>query len=182
MFISPTDARRRIQSGLSLIETLICSSVVSLVAGVAAPGFTGITERARLSGAAAQLRTDVQLARSLAVAENRNVRIRYQVVANGSCYVIHTGSLGACSCDVAGLAVCTGTARAVRSEAFSQVNFAMQSNVGGMTLDALKGTVSPTGTVKFTGKSGTSVHVVVNLMGRTRLCTPTAGWTSQPAC
>jgi type IV fimbrial biogenesis protein FimT len=58
----------------------------------------------------------------------------------------------------------------------------MQSNVASMALDGDKGTVSPTGTVKLLGAQGSEVRVIVNIMGRVRACTPTAGLRGYSKC
>ena len=163
----------RIQRGLSLIESLIALAITAIATGATLPGFQLALEQRRLEGAAAQLHTDLQLARSEAVARNRTLRISFSQQAGASCYVLHTGAAGACPCDISGVSTCTAGAEALRS-----VNFAagtgvqLQSNVPSMVLDGSKGTVSPTGTLRLSSAEGRALHVVVNIMGRARKCSP----------
>ena len=176
-----TTSRR--QLGLTLIESLMAVAITSAATGVVLPGFKQAMERRHIDGAAAQMRTDVQLARSLAVAQNRTLRISFKTGAYGSCYVVHSGGANDCSCNAAGVPACGNGAEALRSvhfEAASPVQ--LRSNVASMVLDPTKGTVSPTGTLRVTGQADRAVHVVVNIMGRMRMCTPNSGLPGYAAC
>lgn len=161
------------QAGLSLIEAAIVTAVTALVLGAALPSFQEARQRRQLEGAAAQLETDLQLARAEAVARNEGLRLTVHADAGRSCYLLHTGPAGACRCDEDGDApACEAGAdlvRRVRFEAGGAVQ--LRSNSASMRFDPVKGTVTPTGTLKLSGGAGT-VHVVVNVMGRIRSCTP----------
>jgi type IV fimbrial biogenesis protein FimT len=173
----------RTQRGLSLVESLMAMAVVAVATGTTLPGFQQALEQRRLEGAASQLHTDLQLARSEAVARNHTLRISFGSSAGGSCYVVHTGTAGSCSCDASGAPVCTGGAEALRSMHFAAAGqVQLQSNVSSMVLDPAKGTVSPTGTLRVLGAEGRAVHVVVNIMGRARKCSPGAAVPGYPAC
>ncbi|MBK9362612.1 MAG: hypothetical protein IPM99_16560 [Rubrivivax sp.] len=65
--------------------------IVAVMVGVGAPSFDEVRATRLLDVAAAQLRTDVQLARSTAVAIGQTVRLQVQSEAAGSCYLLHTG-------------------------------------------------------------------------------------------
>jgi len=173
----------RTQRGLSLVESMLAMAIVAIATGATLPGFQQALEQRRLEGAAAQLHTDLQLARSEAVARNRTLRMSFGTGASGSCYVVHTGTAGSCGCDNSGAPVCTSGAEALRSVHFAaggQVQ--LQSNVSSMVLDPAKGTVSPTGTLRVLGAEGRAVHVVVNIMGRARKCSPGSAMPGYPAC
>lgn len=175
----------RNQRGLSLVESLMAMAITAIATGATLPGFQQALEQRRLEGAAAQLHTDLQLARSEAVARNRTLRMSFRTGTGtgSSCYVVHTGTAGSCSCDDSGAPVCTSGAEALRSVHFApggQVQ--LQSNVASMVLDPAKGTVSPTGTVRVLGAEGRAVHVVVNIMGRARKCSPGSAVPGYPTC
>ena len=173
MFSRPHDHDARRQRGLSLVEALIAVAITAIATGATLPGFQQALEQRRLEGAAAQLHTDLQLARSEAVARNHTLRISFGSAGNGSCYVVHTGTAGSCGCDASGAPVCAPTAEALRSVHFASFGgVRLQSNVGSMVLDHAKGTVTPTGTLRLLGAEGRAVHVVVNIMGRARKCSP----------
>ncbi|CAD5372080.1 Prepilin-type N-terminal cleavage/methylation domain-containing protein [Rubrivivax sp. A210] len=171
------------QAGVTLVESLIGLAIAAVLAGTTAPGFVSALERRQLEGAAAQLETDIQLARSEAVMANRGLRVSFESEATGSCYVVHSGDAGDCRCSGNEQPVCSGTARAWRSASFASGSpVQLRSNVRSMFVDADKGTVSPTATLQLQGRSGLALNVVVNIMGRARQCTPTPPLAGLRAC
>ena len=183
MFSRTTNSLPRQQRGLSLVESLMAMAIAAVATGATLPGFQQTLEQRRLEGAAAQLHTDLQLARSAAVARNQTLRISFGTTTNASCYVVHTGTAASCSCDNSGVPVCTSGAEALRSVHFSATSrVQLQSNVASMVLDPARGTVSPTGTVRVLGAEGRAVHVVVNIMGRARKCSPGSAMPGFAAC
>lgn len=170
------------QRGWTLVEALISLSVTAIALGAAVPGFDAARERRHLDGAAAQLETDLQLARSLAVLHNRTVRVDFRAVSAGSCYVVHNGGPGACTCDASGATSCTAGAESLRSMAYpSTLPVTLTSNAASMAFEHVRGTVTPTSTVRITGRDR-AVHVVTNIMGRVRTCSPTSAVPGYPAC
>ena len=183
MFLCRSTHSSRTQRGLSLVESLMALAIAAVATGATLPGFQQVLEKRRLEGAVAQLHTDLQLARSEAVARNRSLRISFGADSSGSCYVVHTGPAGSCSCDPSGAPVCTSAAEALRSVHFpADGQVQLQSNVGSMVLDPAKGTVSPTGTMRVLGAQGRTVHMIVNVMGRARKCSPSSAVAGYPAC
>jgi type IV fimbrial biogenesis protein FimT len=61
---------------------------------------------------------------------------------------------------------------------------AVSANVSAMRLDALRGTVTPAGTVRVASPLGPALHQVVNVMGRVRTCVPASapGWAGVAPC
>jgi len=168
---SPTS--RRTQRGITLVETMAVTSVLAVVTSLAAPGFDGAIQRRHLEGAATQLETDIHYARMLAVARNAPLRMSFESNAAGSCYVIHTGSAGQCSCTADGAAVCQGDAQAERSVRFDTGGVVrLKSNSRSVLFDPTRGTSTPTATVQLTARNGTAIHQVMNVMGRVRSCSP----------
>ncbi len=150
---TPQSARqgtRRSQAGFSLVETAIVGSVLATIGGLAVPSFDAAIQRRHLEGAAAQLETDIQHTRMLAVAHNVPLRISFESSAAGSCYVIHTGAAGQCSCNTQGPAVCQGDAQAERSVHFDVGDAVkLTSNVRSVLFDPVKGTSTPTATMQL---------------------------------
>ena len=93
---------RRRPAGFSLTESMAALAVSLVALGSAVPGFETARERRQLEGVAAQLETDLQLARSEAVALNRTVRIAFDADAAGACYIVHTGGAQQCRCGASG--------------------------------------------------------------------------------
>jgi|CXWL01.1.fsa_nt_gi type IV fimbrial biogenesis protein FimT len=171
------------QAGLSLIESLVGLAVTAVSLGAAVPGWEQAREQRHLEGTAAQLETDIHYARSLAVMHNRTLRISFQNDAAGSCYIVHTGSASACTCAADGATVCTSGNEAMRSVRLLQGGAVqLRANVRSIVFDPTKGTSTPTGTLRLVAPNDHAVHVVVNIMGRVRACTPTAAVHGYAAC
>jgi type IV fimbrial biogenesis protein FimT len=160
--------------GLSLIETLCAASIVATTLGVAAPSFTTWQHTQALQAAAAELETDIQYARTLAVSRNASVRLSAgPLESGGSCYVIHTGHAHACVCGAAGQVECDGDAEALRVVGHAAGGPVTMANEKlSIAFDGESGTVTPTATFKFADPQGRALHQVVNIMGRTRTCSP----------
>jgi type IV fimbrial biogenesis protein FimT len=171
------------QAGLSFIEVLAALAVLSIALGAALPKLGKALERRHLEGASAQLSTDLRLARSLAVARRTGVRLSVQAAQGGSCYVLHTGAAGECSCTDAGTASCTGQGSALRTVGFPAGHTVqVAANSASMLFHPDRGTVTPTGTVQLQGSGGASIQLVVNVMGRVRTCSPKSTVAGLPAC
>jgi type IV fimbrial biogenesis protein FimT len=176
----PARRPQRGARGLSLIEALMTLSVVGVTLGAALPSLSELRDRQRLQAVAGQLETEVFHARSLAVARNQVLRLSFGDTSGPGCWVLHTGATAAgCTCDGQGVVTCQPGVQALRSEALPPVRgLRLRSNVSAMAFEPQRGTVTPTGTLRLEGGSGTQVNLVVNVMGRLRACSPngTAGW------
>jgi type IV fimbrial biogenesis protein FimT len=170
--------------GITLVEAMVCTGLTASLAAFSAGSFTKLREHRQIESAAALFETDMQHARSLAVSMNSSVRITFKRRAEGSCYVVHTGDADDCDCAAAGETVCTGTAQAVRGVGYAAgaATARMETASSSILIDATRGTVTPTATVKFIGASGAAVHQVVSIMGRTRTCSPGKSVPGHPAC
>lgn len=162
---------RRRQAGVTLIESLICVSTLLVGLSAALPGFEGARERRHVEGAAAQLETDLQLTRSLAVAQNRTVRFEIGRDAHGTCYIVHTGSAGDCTCSPQGAACVPGVVALRSQHQSTDTGVAITANVTSMVFEPLRGTVTPTATLRVEGPR-VSIRQIINIMGRVRSCSP----------
>lgn len=171
-----TELNRRLRAtarGFTLIESCIALAVVAIVTCSVAPGLSDLFESRRLNGVAAQLATDIQFARSSAVARNRSLRISFSSTASSSCYVVHTGSAADCVCASSAPAVCSGAAIELRTVVLpASDRVVLQSNVASILFDPMHGTSTPTGTLRLIDSHGRAIHHVINIMGRVRTCSP----------
>lgn len=170
--------------GLTLVETLCCLIITGMLLAGALPSLRELRLRQTLHSAAAVLETDVQYARSLARSADRSVRLTLQTGTDGgSCYVIHTGTAGACSCDTGtGAAQCDGDATLLRVQSLPAAAAVRLSSASrSIVFDAGQGTVTPTATFVLADRDGRAVHQIVNILGRTRSCSP-SGLAGYRAC
>ena len=177
-----TRSTRR-QHGVTLVEACTVVAVLAVLVSAAAPNLQGLIDSRRLDGAATQLATDIQFVRTEAVARNLPVRLSFHAIADGSCYVLHTGNADLCDCQAPGPATCTGNARQIKTvvlTAADRVN--LQTNTASVLFDPLHGTSTPTGTLRLVGQQGRAVHHVINVMGRVRSCSPQGAMPGYRAC
>ena len=173
----------RHQRGITLVEVCAVICIGSILAAAAAPNLQGLIDSRRLDGVATLLATDIQFARSEAVARNLPVRLSFYANANGNCYVVHTGNADQCTCDTSGPATCNGDALQVKTVALTTADrVSLQTNVASVLFDPLHGTSTPTGTLRLVGQQGRAVHHVINVMGRVRSCSPQGAMPGYRAC
>lgn len=164
---------RRASRGFTLVEAAMVLAVTAITLSAAAPDFSGYLEGRRLDGAASQLVSDIQFARSEAVMRNQGVRISLKADAAGACYMVHTGAAADCSCSADGSASCSAGAKLLRSVGLAAgERIRLTGSVSSIYFDPLHGTSSPTGTLRLQSAGGRAIHHVVNLMGRIRSCSP----------
>lgn len=63
------------EQGKSLAETLVVLAVIGLMAGLAGPSFVGMTTRIEAKSAAAEIASELRLARQLAMARRERLRV-----------------------------------------------------------------------------------------------------------
>jgi len=173
------------QRGVSLIETMSVLCVLSLAIGTAMPSLGSLRQKAELAGAAAQVEIDVQFARSQAVALNRTVQLTLREANGNTCYIVHTGPAANCSCSgqVPSASACSDGSELLRTVSFgSQGLVQVRSASKSVTFDPVRGTVTPTATLRVEARDGKAIHQVVNLLGRVRSCSPQGGLAGERAC
>jgi type IV fimbrial biogenesis protein FimT len=178
-------ATARQQRGASIVESMMVLVVAAISLGTAVPGFQQSRLHRHLDGAAAQLETDIQLTRSRAVAERRNLRMTFFHDQHGSCYVVHSGAADSCSCDAGGPAQCRNGEEAARSVRYDARHpLKLQTNIRSIVFSPNLGTSTPTGTIQLQTSPTHTVHAVVNVMGRVRHCVPGTATSVRgyPAC
>jgi type IV fimbrial biogenesis protein FimT len=171
------------QSGVTWIETCVVLVIIGVVTAQAAPSMGSLIDARRLEGSAVQFATDVQYARSEAIARNQAVRITLQNSTQGSCYVLHTGPSAQCTCNNSAPAACVGEAREIRTVVLpTDRGVTFTASTASVAFDPLHGTSTPTATFRVLGRQGRTIHQVINVMGRVRSCTPTGGVPGYPNC
>jgi type IV fimbrial biogenesis protein FimT len=171
------------QRGITLIESMSVVAILSIVVGAALPSFASLRQRADLAGVAAQLETDVQFARVQAAAYGHPVQLTLRESAGATCYMVHTGPAAQCSCSGSAAAACTGDAALLRSVSLAPTgDVQVRSTSKSIAFDPVKGTATPTATLRVEARDGRAIHQVVNLLGRVRSCSPGGRLAGEAAC
>ena len=171
---------RRDARGFTLVEACVTLAVLALLVGAAMPSLQQLLHTRRLDAAAVQLATDLQFARSQALARNQPVRLHFSTgPGTRSCYVIRPAGAATCACPAPGES-CPGSLKTVSLGEGDAVT--VHAPADSLLFDPRHGTSTPTGTLRLNGPDGRSVHQVVNVMGRVRSCSPQARVPGYPAC
>lgn len=167
-------ARRVVAQGISLVELLCTLALMVVLLGGTWPMFNDLRTGLALRATAALLETDLQFARSAAVAGGTSVRLSVLGTAQGgSCYLLYTGAANACVCEGEGRSRCEPGARMLRlEEQPGHTGITLVPLQRSILFDTSKGTVTPTATLQVIAADGRAIHQVVNIMGRVRACSP----------
>lgn len=172
----------RHQQGVTLIEACAVLAVCTVILTAAVPSMRRMIDRQALRGAADELRTDLQYLRTAAVSRGRTLWLAVQA-GDGSCYVLYAGDRDECSCEPSGIARCAASAEALKVVGFaSGGGVQLQATAPLLGVEPLRGTVTPTATLRLLSRSGEAVHQLVNVMGRVRTCSPGASVSGYKAC
>lgn len=171
------------QRGFSFIDLLITTAVIGILIAMALPSLEQLRLRQSVQLMAQTVMTDLQQARSEAITRGGAVHFRVSQHDTGSCYLMHTGSSGACRCDDTGQSVCTAAGQLVKQEWLpSSRRLIVRANVSSMSFQAQQGTVTSTGSIDISSDKGQSIRHVVSIAGRVRSCSPDGSFKTMPKC
>ena len=192
-------------SGFTLLETLIATTIVAILLMVSMPSFTTFYSNQRLIGAAEQVFNHLQQARTESVTRGQTVYVNFS--ASGTTTWTYGMSSITSSCDLTKTAATdTGACVIVVNDGDATVHgvnggsdtgdlvlyrFAstdydgVSMSVSGVTqfaFSALRGMAAAAGQVLLTGDNGNQLRVDVSLLGRVKLCSPSGSVQGYPTC
>lgn len=172
-----------VQRGLTLIELLTVLTLTAILLAAAAPSLQHMLQLRRLDGAVQTYLSQLHWARQQAVALNQPVYLSFAQTNAGSCYLFYVGERDRCQC-AAPSPQCTGSARALLASHLEHAHgvSVVAGAKNAITMDSLRGTITPTFTAVFTNRNGDAVNASTSVMGRTRTCSTTPGALGLPAC
>lgn len=172
--------QHRRYEGFTLIEALVTVSVAAVLLAVTVPSAIEWIRLNRLKASAAELVTDIQLARSETVRRNTQVFLAFRTSAAEKCYTVHTRTaLGICDCLLGAGAACGSGAIAANRFELKTVSVPAVNGVS-MTFNRSiyfnPPSAMPNGAatlqVDFDGGGSRQLRVVTNAAGRPQICTP----------
>lgn len=167
--------------GVTVIESACTAVILSVLLGLGLPSFLASVQRHRVEGVMHQFKTDLRYGYSEAIARGQTVHVSFSRSAAGSCYVIATPQ--PCPCDTSGLAACSAGSQPLRVVWLpADAGITLESNVRQTTFDGRRNTVTPAAAIDIRSKEPAALHAIVNIVGRTRVCSPNQAMAGHPAC
>jgi len=168
--------------GFTLIELLITVVILGILISLAAPSFFGILESRKLIGATDALSSTLRYAQTEAIKRNENMRVQFTASSTSEwCYGVNVNA--ACVCTTANSCVVDGVEKVTRSTDFTNVT-ASDDPSGtinySVSFTPLRG-FSSGETALFGIADGRQTKVIVNSLGRIRICT-TSDVGGYPSC
>jgi type IV fimbrial biogenesis protein FimT len=179
------------QQAFTLIELMVVVAVLAVLAVLAAPSLRELIVMQRLKSINAELVTDLQYARSEAIARNREISVGFGSSSSMTCYVVFIDALtGSCDCTRPPGSVCTGVdveeIRTAQVPASTDVQVAPVAPTPAVLAFSREGMRPVTtdyviATTRRNGGNG-KVQVTVNAMGRPTACSPDGSVTGFGTC
>lgn len=159
---------KRGRMGFTMIELMVTMVVVAILAVLAIPAFVDQLARRRLEGAATDLASDLQFARSQAVSTG-------DVAVIGSGIRLRTTSTSSYVID--------NSAGTVTFKTVALPTGITITNGVTVTFDRLRGAAASAQTFALaSSQTGATMQVDVNVMGRVILCSPSGSLKGYVAC
>jgi type IV fimbrial biogenesis protein FimT len=171
--------KAKAQHAFTLVELMVVVAVLAVLAVLAAPSLRELIVMQRLKSINAELVTDLQYARSEAIARNRQISVRFGSSSTMTCYVVFIDALtGSCDCTQPPGSVCNGVGveeiRTTQVPASTDVQVAPVAPTPAVLSFSREG-MRPVNTdyvVATTRRSGGNgrLQITVNAMGRPTVC------------
>ena len=171
--------------GYTLLELLLVIGILGVLTTLTAQSANMALGKRTVEAVTQQFAMDIQYAKSQAIAQGRNVALRFTNTVGNTpgCYTLYFAANGECTCQASGNTICTGESNAIKTVLVpTTYQVSMRSNVESMQIEYSRGLVTPTGSITLASMDGPALKQVVNIAGRVRTCALTAPSPGYPLC
>lgn len=178
-------ARQRPAPGFTVIELMVVVAVMAVVLGLAAPSLYAFLLRQRVKAVNAELVTDIQFARSEAIARRKPVRITFRSDDTGkTCYTVHTvGTVGNCDCRNTPGSACVLFTELKTVQVPRSTTVTVEASGSNVQFTEAQGVTTPDGfQIDVASPVGGKLRTITNLVGRPRVCSPDGSISGVPTC
>lgn len=150
--------------GFTLLELMITIAIAGILAGLAIPNWLAWRAKAKINGAATNLRGDLEMAKMRAIKENAQVSVAFAVATNGYTVFIDNGALSANYIREADEQILTNR------QLVPGVSLTILLGFGGNSTGFNgRGHAGKTGTAAVTDSAGRQRQIIINRVGRIQL-------------
>lgn len=157
--------------GWTLIEALVVTAVLGVLAALAVPAWRQLVDHTRLRGVTELQVATLRLTMSESIKRGRPVSVTYREALPGGDWCFGLSVDTACDCRVASQCLVDGVERVSWGRDHPGIGLAVGLVGKRFSFQPRRGTVTA-GHVQFTGPHGKSLRVVVSGLGRIRTCSP----------
>lgn len=153
------------QNGLTFIELMITIAIVGILLALAAPNLSSYWRESRLVSATEAIYSQMQLARSVALAKNQDIDVRFPATGASWCMGVTENSSGSCTaCGNCSLTDMPNTNLLAIDYPNTSVSGATR------TFTMPRGVVTNPGDIVITLDSGEQATVRLSVIGRVSIC------------
>jgi len=163
--------------GFTLLEMLLTISIVAILASAASIFMGDIIDKKRLENAAYQISTDLRLAQSEAIKQNKKIYVSFNYNSDNWCYGLNENQK--CDCLTDKLCRISGLQKIKTNETFKNVTLQKAQFAGKKSytaFDPVKGFPIAdglkNGSIWLKSENELQMAIVINRLGRIRLCSP----------
>lgn len=156
--------------GFTLIEMMVTVAILAILVSIAAPSFNNFFDKYRVKRAAETLSAFLVNAKSEALKRNKNVRT--VITGSGTTWCAGMTENSTCDCSTASACQIDGADRVINSTSFKGVQLLEPATTHAFEFKTQRGTVTGFETVELESANGSKLNVVVSMVGRIRLCSP----------
>ena len=156
--------------GFTLIEMMVTVAVLAIIVSIAAPSFNGFFDRYRVKRAADTLSAFLINAKTEAIKRNKNVST--VITGSGTTWCAGMTENATCNCTTASNCQIDDADRVINSTSFKGVKLLGPDSEHAFVFKTQRGTVTGNETVELESANGSKLNVVVSMVGRIKLCSP----------